>query len=326
MTATIPPSIPASPWNSPVPPSGSGIPWSRPRPTRSTRTGTWWEGDLARGRVLPAAGRLRRRYRRGRHGAPSRLGPAPVHGCTDRRRAAQSPDRSTRLPGLGRHQYPARPRPGAGDLERDQGRAGAGAIYGFRPDHRGGRPAGGVRERGRDRSLDRRSFGGPCDGCHRRTDLRQDHRRPVRALRDEDRFWFENQGFNARTLEGIRDTSLADIIERTTETAYIQEDVFAFHERHEVGTPAEHPKSPQLLVGGEGDGAIVGGPAGDALVAGGDLQEMTGRGGATASSSSSRIRTRRSPTSSRPATRWHSRAPGTGGMATSSHRWRRGMP
>ena len=46
------------------------------------------------------------------------------------------------------------------------------------------------------------------------------------ALRDGDRFWFENQGFDAKTLSEIKGTTLADIILRNTDTKHIQDDVF----------------------------------------------------------------------------------------------------
>src|SRR3982751_3052173 len=38
-------------------------------------------------------------------------------------------------------------------------------------------------------------------------------------LRDGDRLWFENQGFDGCTLDEIKHTTLADIIERNTDTA-----------------------------------------------------------------------------------------------------------
>jgi peroxidase len=43
------------------------------------------------------------------------------------------------------------------------------------------------------------------------------------ALRDDDRFWFENQGFDAKTLQQIEQTTLADIILRNTDTQHIQD-------------------------------------------------------------------------------------------------------
>ena len=52
------------------------------------------------------------------------------------------------------------------------------------------------------------------------------------ALRDGDRFWFENQGFDAKTLNEIRQTTLADIILRNTDTQHIQDDVFVTYSRH----------------------------------------------------------------------------------------------
>ena len=52
------------------------------------------------------------------------------------------------------------------------------------------------------------------------------------ALRDGDRFWFENQGFDAKTLAQIKHTTLADIIRRNTDTQHIQDDAFVFYARH----------------------------------------------------------------------------------------------
>ena len=52
------------------------------------------------------------------------------------------------------------------------------------------------------------------------------------ALRDGDRYYFENQGFDPQTLHTIESTTLADIIERNTDTTNIQADVFVSTERH----------------------------------------------------------------------------------------------
>src|SRR5262249_15630070 len=45
-------------------------------------------------------------------------------------------------------------------------------------------------------------------------------------LRDGDRLWYENQGFDAQTLATIKDTTLSDIIERNTDTDIMQSDAF----------------------------------------------------------------------------------------------------
>ncbi|MCW2240316.1 peroxidase family protein [Azospirillum canadense] len=99
------------------------------------------------------------------------------------------------------------------------------------------------------------------------------------ALRDGDRLWYENQGFDADTLKTTKNTTLADIIERNTDTSYVQNDVFTFYDRHTPDTRSEQPDAPQLLIGTETSDRLVGGSAGDALVAGQDRQTMTGNGG-----------------------------------------------
>jgi len=67
-------------------------------------------------------------------------------------------------------------------------------------------------------------------------------------LRDGDRLWYENQGFDADTLQDIRNTSLKDIILRDTDTHDLQDDIFVFAERRTAGTEPEHPGLPQLIV------------------------------------------------------------------------------
>ena len=52
------------------------------------------------------------------------------------------------------------------------------------------------------------------------------------ALRDGDRLFFENQGFDPKTLKAIENTTLADIISRDTDTQKIQDDAFVFFSRH----------------------------------------------------------------------------------------------
>jgi Animal haem peroxidase. len=103
--------------------------------------------------------------------------------------------------------------------------------------------------------------------------------RQFQALRDGDRFWYENQGFDKDTLNDIKNTTLADIIERNTDTDYDQDDVFTFYDRHTPETESENQNAPQLLTGTSSSDVLVGGPAGDALLAGKDQQTMTGKGG-----------------------------------------------
>ena len=103
------------------------------------------------------------------------------------------------------------------------------------------------------------------------------------ALRDGDRFWFENQGFDAKTLQQIEGTMLADIILRNTDTQHIQDDVFVFYTRHtgtKGGVESEDPDARQLVIGSDGKDTLVGGPQGDYLFAGTGKQTLTGLDGA----------------------------------------------
>ena len=81
--------------------------------------------------------------------------------------------------------------------------------------------------------------------------------RQFQDLRDGDRFWYENQGFDRQTLKQIHNTKLSDIIERNTDTKHIQDDVFSFMERHDSLTVGEHPDAPQLVVGVEGGTTLM---------------------------------------------------------------------
>jgi Animal haem peroxidase len=103
------------------------------------------------------------------------------------------------------------------------------------------------------------------------------------ALRDGDRFWFENQGFDARTLQQIKQTTLADIILRNTDTQHIQDDVFISYTRHtglKGGVESEDPEARQLVIGSDGKDTLIGGPQGDFLFAGTGKQTLTGLSGA----------------------------------------------
>jgi Ca2+-binding RTX toxin-like protein len=103
------------------------------------------------------------------------------------------------------------------------------------------------------------------------------------ALRDGDRFWFENQGFDAKTLAQIKDTTLADVILRNTDTQHIQDDVFVTYVRHTGlagGVASEDPEARQLVIGSDGVDTLIGGPQGDYLFAGAGKQTMTGNDGA----------------------------------------------
>jgi Animal haem peroxidase len=104
------------------------------------------------------------------------------------------------------------------------------------------------------------------------------------ALRDGDRYWFENQGFDPQTLKMIEGTSLADIMVRNTDIDHIQSDAFVFYDRHSgtaAGIAGEEPDAPRLVIGSPGKDTLLGGPQGDVLVAAaGGLQTMSGFEGA----------------------------------------------
>jgi Ca2+-binding RTX toxin-like protein len=103
------------------------------------------------------------------------------------------------------------------------------------------------------------------------------------SLRDGDRLWYENQGFDGETLREIGHTTLADIIRRNTDTVNIQDDVFVFYSRHSgvaEGVETENPDARQLVIGADGMDALVGGPDDDYLFAGRGSQIMTGGAGA----------------------------------------------
>jgi peroxidase len=103
------------------------------------------------------------------------------------------------------------------------------------------------------------------------------------ALRDGDRFWFENQGFDSKTLAEIKDTTLADIILRNTDTQHIQDDVFVTYARHTGlagGVASEDPDARQLVIGSNGGDTLIGGPQNDYLFAGTGKQILSGLEGA----------------------------------------------
>jgi hypothetical protein len=102
-------------------------------------------------------------------------------------------------------------------------------------------------------------------------------------LRDGDRLWFENQGFDAKTLSQIEHTTLSDIIARDTDTVNVQPDAFVYYDRHSGtagGIAAENPNAPQLVIGSNGVDTLIGGPKNDILVAGSGKQTLTGGAGA----------------------------------------------
>jgi hypothetical protein len=102
------------------------------------------------------------------------------------------------------------------------------------------------------------------------------------SLRDGDRLWYENQGFDEATLDRIQHTTLSDLIERNTATGFVQDDAFAFYERHsgtQAGVEASDPDNPQLVIGSRGRDELTGSTADDILVAAKGRQTMTGLGG-----------------------------------------------
>ena len=107
------------------------------------------------------------------------------------------------------------------------------------------------------------------------------------ALRDGDRYYFENQGFDSQTLHTIENTTLADIIQRDTNTPSIQADVFVGTERHSgtlggvdpTGADAA-PGQAQLVIGSKGNDTLTGGQLADTLVAASGHMTMTGGAGA----------------------------------------------
>jgi Ca2+-binding RTX toxin-like protein len=99
------------------------------------------------------------------------------------------------------------------------------------------------------------------------------------ALRDGDRFWYQNQGFDQKTLSEIDHTSLSDIILRNTDTVSLQSDVFVAYERHSSsldGVGASSSDVRQLVIGSTNGDTLVGGSLGDILVAGSGQQTLTG--------------------------------------------------
>jgi hypothetical protein len=107
--------------------------------------------------------------------------------------------------------------------------------------------------------------------------------RQFEALRDGDRLWYQNQGFDAQTLREIEGATLADIILRNTDIDHIQDDVFVTYTRHTGlagGVESEEPEARQLVIGSNGKDTLIGGPQGDYLFAGTGKQTLTGLEGA----------------------------------------------
>lgn len=101
------------------------------------------------------------------------------------------------------------------------------------------------------------------------------------ALRDGDRFWWQNENFDPATAKLISQTTLGTIIQRDTGTPVEQQNVFVAQQRHASDVAPADPASAQLVIGVDADGAsITGGPADDTIVAGHGLSQiLTGGGG-----------------------------------------------
>jgi len=101
-------------------------------------------------------------------------------------------------------------------------------------------------------------------------------------LRDGDRFWYQNQGFDTATMREIESMTLSSVILKNTDTKHMQADAFVFYERRSGvagGGVMENPASPQLVVGSDGGDTLIGGTKADLLVAGTGRQTMTGAAG-----------------------------------------------
>ena len=103
--------------------------------------------------------------------------------------------------------------------------------------------------------------------------------RQFQALRDGDRFWYQNQGFDKATMREIEATTLSSLILKNTDTENMQADAFVFYERRSGSSVMENPTSPQLVIGSDGGDTLVGGTKSDMLVAGTGNQTMTGAAG-----------------------------------------------
>src|SRR4029077_10280540 len=86
------------------------------------------------------------------------------------------------------------------------------------------------------------------------------------ALRDGDRYYFENQNFDRHTLNEVKDTTLSDLILRNTDTTAMQSDAFVATERHSGTLGGVDPTGQeaadgmaQLVVGSAGKDTLTGG-------------------------------------------------------------------
>ena len=102
------------------------------------------------------------------------------------------------------------------------------------------------------------------------------------ALRDGDRLWYQNQGFDGATLKEIESTTLSSLILKDTNTQHIQADAFLYTERRSGlsgGGVMQDPLAPQQVVGSNGGDTLIGGSKNDWLVAGTGRQLLNGGAG-----------------------------------------------
>ena len=107
------------------------------------------------------------------------------------------------------------------------------------------------------------------------------------ALRDGDRYYFENQNFDRQTISEVKNTTLSDLILRNTDTTAMQSDAFVATERHSGTLGGVDPTGAeaadgmaQLVVGSAGKDTLTGGNLDDTLVAARGHMTMTGGDGA----------------------------------------------
>src|SRR5262245_13514878 len=109
------------------------------------------------------------------------------------------------------------------------------------------------------------------------------------ALRDGDRYYFENQNFEKQTLNEIKGTNLSDLILRNADTTAMQADASVATERHSGTLGGVDPTGAeaaagmaQLVIGSPGKDTLTGGDLDDTLVAAAGNMTMTGGDGADA--------------------------------------------
>ncbi len=95
-------------------------------------------------------------------------------------------------------------------------------------------------------------------------------------LRDGDRLFYENQGFAPRMMAQIENTTLSDVILRTTDTTVIQANAFIAYDRHSSAAASGDPSKPQLVIGVNTDNAVISGVNGvdNILVSGAGLHQI----------------------------------------------------